>query len=162
MKPFFAFLILLCCCSVLFAEEINGTVSSVFDGNTFESTLPNQETYTVMLHGIDSPEKGQNYAEQAKKMLEKLLLNKSITVMLKGKDRWGNRLGEVHMDGANDPRQELVKAGFAWTAERDPLPELEALKEEARASGKGLWKEENPTPPWTYRREQTMMQLKSS
>jgi len=56
----------------------------------------------------------------------------------------------------------LLETGLAWTAERDPIQELEAIKEKARAKGKGLWKDQDPTPPWIYRRQQTLTQLKSS
>lgn len=144
------------------SEEIKGVVTNVIDGNTIEISTVDNETYKVLLHGIDSPEPGQNYAEQSKKLLEKLLLKKSVTISIHGKDRWGNRLGVIYLDGAPDPRHELVKAGLAWTAEKEPVAELESLKEEARGKNKGLWKEENPTPPWVYRRQQSMMQVKSS
>jgi len=51
---------------------------------------------------------------------------------------------------------------LAWTAERDPIQELETIKEKAREKGKGLWKEQDPTPPWIYRRQQSLTQPKSS
>ncbi|MEJ0056917.1 MAG: thermonuclease family protein [Bacteroidota bacterium] len=115
-----------------------------------------------MLQGVDSPDPGQNYAEQAKRFLGTLLLNKSVTITIHGKDRYGNRLGEIQIDGNTDPRHELIKEGLAWTSEKEPIAELESLKEQARAEGKGLWKDENPTPPWIYRRQQTLTQQKSS
>lgn len=142
------------------AEEIKGKVTSVIDGNTIEILTRDQETYKVLLHGIDSPDPGQNYSEQAKKFLEDLLLNKSVIIELRGKDRLGNRLGEIHVEGTPDPRQELVKAGLAWTTE--PVANLEELKERAKTQGKGLWQDENPTPPWLWRRQQSMLQAKSS
>lgn len=163
MKTILVFLIL---CGALIScyagDDIKGKVTGVIDGNTIEVSAPDGEVYKVMLKGIDSPEPGQNYSDQAKKFLEKLLINKSVTLTLGGKDRWGNRLGEITMDGANDPRRELVREGLAWTSEKEPIQELELLKEEARAKGLGLWQEPDPTPPWTYRRQQTMTQTKSS
>lgn len=146
--------------SIYAGEEIKGKIISVIDGNTIEILTGDQETYKVLLHGIDSPDPGQHYAEQAKKFLENLLLNKSVTIDLHGKDRLGNRLGEIRVEGTPDPRHELVKAGLAWTTE--PISELEELKERAKTQGKGLWQEENPTPPWLYRRQQSMLQAKSS
>jgi micrococcal nuclease len=156
--------IILCCVSFGgFAEgELKGVVTSVIDGNTIEIAVNSSESYKVLLRGIDSPDPGQKYAEQAKHLLEKLLLNKSVTINLHGKDRLGNRVGDIQIDGVVDPRHELIKQGLAWTSEKEPIVELESLKEEARAKGKGLWSEENPTPPWTFRRQQTMMQTKSS
>jgi micrococcal nuclease len=154
-------LFLLAGVSLCRAQDMKGVVTNVFDGNTIEVTA-GSETYKVLLHGIDSPEPGQHFAEQAKKMLEKLLLKKSITLVMHGKDRFGNRLGEIKIDGAPDPRKEMVTEGLAWTSEREPIDELESLKETARSQGKGLWREENPTPPWIFRRQQSMLVEKSS
>jgi micrococcal nuclease len=142
-------------------EDIRGVVTKVIDGNTIEVTS-NNDIYKVILHGIDSPEPGQHYAEQARKMLERLLLRKDVTLKMHGKDRLGNRLAEIIIDGKLDPRRELLNEGLAWTSEREPNPELESLKEQARLQGRGLWGEQNPTPPWTYRRQQTMMVEKTS
>ena len=143
-------------------EELKGKVTSVVDGNTIIVTTSTQETYKILLHGIDSPDPGQEYAEQAKKFLERLLLTKAVTILMHGKDRYGNRIGDIHIDGTINPQKELVKAGLAWTSEKNPVEELESIKEEARLSGRGLWGEKAPTPPWVFRRQQSMMQPKSS
>jgi micrococcal nuclease len=154
--------VILCFASFLtFAQEIQGTVQAILDGNTIE-VADHDGVYKVLLHGIDCPEIGQNYADQAKALLTKLLLSKRVTIVLRGKDRLGNRLGVIYVEGFPDPRHELVKEGLAWTSEREPVEELEVLKEQARLHGKGLWKEQHPTPPWVYRRQQTMNQEKSS
>lgn len=142
-------------------DDLKGRVTKVLDGNTIEVTT-SDETYKVLLHGIDSPDPGQHYADQAKRMLERLLLKKEVTIVMHGKDRLGNRLGEIKIEGAPDPRKEMVTQGLAWTSEKEPAEELESLKEQARTQGKGLWGEENPTPPWTFRRQQTMLSGKSS
>ncbi|PZR32433.1 MAG: hypothetical protein DI538_19535 [Azospira oryzae] len=148
---------------LLFAtEEINGRIVSVIDGNTIEVVTAEKETYKIILHGVDSPELEQEYGDKARKYLEKKLLDKSVLVKIQGKDRWGTRLGVVVMDGAEDPRFGLLEEGLAWTSEKNPVAELETIKEKAREKGKGLWKAESPTPPWVFRRQQTMMQPKSS
>ena len=142
-------------------ELVSGKVVTVIDGNTVEVVAEDNETYKVMLYDIDCPELGQDYGDKAKRFLEKLLLDKSVQVQMKGKDRWGTRLGVIIIDGHDDPRYELLKEGLAWTAEVNPNPEFEELKEKAREKGKGLWKLENPTPPWKFRRQQTLLQPKS-
>ena len=162
MKPHIVIVLVFSASLLARAEsDIHGVVTKVIDGNTIE-VASGDEKYKVLLHGIDSPDPGQHYAEQAKKMLEKLLLQKHVTIVMHGKDRLGNRIGEIKIDGAPDPRKELVAEGLAWTSEKEPIQELESLKEQARINGKGLWGEENPTPPWIYRRQQTMMMEKSS
>jgi micrococcal nuclease len=163
MKRLIFFLLAYFLYFVIFAagENISGKVKSVIDGNTLEIETDNKEIHTVQLAGIDSPELGQDYGDHAKAHLEKLALEKNVSITLHGKDRWGNQQATVMMNGV-DIRIELLKAGMAWTAERNPLPELESVKEEARMNTKGLWKQNNPTPPWVYRRQQTMMQVKGS
>lgn len=149
---------------VVLAEDdvIMGKVVSVIDGNTIEVRTTENETYKILFHGIDCPEIDQNYGDKAKQFLEKLILEKSVSVQLHGKDRWGNQLAIVLVDGQLDPRFELLEQGLAWTAERNPMLELETIREKAKEKGKGLWKDDSPTPPWTYRRQQTMLQPKSS
>src|SRR5258706_12727861 len=102
------------------AEEIlRGKVVNVIDGNTFEMIAEDNESYKIMLYGVDSPELGQEYGDKAKKLLEKLLLNKEITARIQGKDRKGTRLGITEAQDLSDPRIELLQAGLAWTAERN-------------------------------------------
>jgi micrococcal nuclease len=141
-------------------EVISGKVVAVIDGNTLEVFTSDNETYKILLFGIDSPELEQEYGNKAKRLLEKLVLNKTIKIEIHGKDRLGNRLGVV-MEG-EDPREKLLAEGLAWTSEKNPIEELEAIKEKSRERGKGLWKEKEPTPPWTFRRQQTMLRAKTS
>jgi endonuclease YncB( thermonuclease family) len=146
---------------MLQAEVIAGKVVTVIDGNTLEILTPENETYKILLFGIDCPELGQEYGKKAKRYLEKLILNKEVTVEIQGKDRWGNRLGIILFEGV-DPREGLLQEGLAWTSEKNPIEAFELMKEKSKEKGKGLWKEQNPMPPWIFRRQQTMMQLKTS
>jgi micrococcal nuclease len=148
--------------SMLWANEvISGKVISVIDGNTFEILTAEKESYKIMFFGIDSPELTQEYGEKAKDFLEKMILEKTISVEIQGKDRWGTRLGTFEVDG-EDPRIKLLEEGLAWTAERNPIEALDALKEKAKQDGKGLWQETEPVAPWTFRRQQTLQQFKTS
>jgi micrococcal nuclease len=142
-------------------DVVTARVISVIDGNTLEIRGEDNETRKVILAGIDSPELTQEFGEKAKKLLEKLALEKEVTVQITGKDRTGTSIGIVIIED-KDPRLELLKEGLAWTSEKNPLPDLETVRLKAQEKGKGLWKQDNPTPPWTYRREQTMLQPKSS
>jgi micrococcal nuclease len=142
-------------------DVVTARVISVIDGNTLEIRGEDNETRKVILAGIDSPELTQEFGEKAKKLLEKLALEKDVTVQITGKDRTGTSIGIVIIED-KDPRLELLKEGLAWTSEKNPLPDLETVRLKAQEKGKGLWKQDNPTPPWTYRREQTMLQPKSS
>lgn len=146
----------------VFAEMQEGKVTTVLDGNTLEIIDQNKEIQRVQLTGIDCPELNQEYGDQAKLFLEKLVLNKKITFQITGKDRLGNRQGIVLINGSRDIRMELLKEGLAWTAERNSDPELEPLRQTAADSRKGLWSQENPIAPWIFRRQQTMLGPKES
>lgn len=150
------------CWGVALAEEVKGKVVEVIDGNTLSVIGEDNQTHKVMLAGIDSPELEQEYGDKAKSALERIVLKKTVVVKFTGKDRLGNYLAEVLVNGKEDPRVELLKQGYAWTAERNPLPDLESYRTTAQQKGKGLWKQENPTPPWTFRRQQTMLVAKGS
>jgi micrococcal nuclease len=153
------FFFLVCTAGHVFGQTIGGKVVSVIDGNTIEVMGADNKTQKLLLAGIDCPDAGQEYADKATKYTEKLLLNEVVTYQITGKDRWGNYLAVV-MKGETDPRVELLEEGLAWTTEKNPIPELEAYRLKAFEKGRGLWKEENPTPPWIYRRQQSMLQAK--
>lgn len=156
-------LVLALLCGLVAAEDqIQGKVSEVIDGNTLILETGENETLTILLHGIDSPEPGQQYADESTQLLKELLLDRTITASITGRDPKGNRYAKIELEGTPDPRHELLRAGLAWPAERHNDPELETLKEEARRKNVGIWQDENPTPPWTYRREQTQQQAKGS
>lgn len=142
-------------------DEVRGKVVSVIDGNTVEVALSGNQKEKIVLKDIDCPELGQEFGESAKKLLEKLVLQKNVIVKFQGKDRWGNYLGIVMIDD-NDPRVTLLKEGLAWTSEKNPDPDLELYRTWAQQKGRGLWRQDKPTPPWVYRRQQTMVRPKSS
>ena len=148
--------------AIAVADDLQGKVVTVIDGNTLQILCQNDETHTVRLLGIDSPELSQEYGEESRKHLERIVLGRKVTVTFKGKDWRGNTLAVVLVNGKKDPRVELLDEGLAWTAEKNPTPDLEACRTRAQQKGVGLWKQSNPTPPWTYRRQQTMLQPKTS
>jgi micrococcal nuclease len=142
--------------------EVEARVIEVVDGNTLKVLGTDNETYTIMLLGVDCPELQQEFGEEARVFLKKRVLKKNVKVDFQGKDRWGNRLAVVRLKGEVDIRIELLKAGMAWTAERNAIPELENIRVAAQERGKGLWKSNEPTPPWIFRRQQTLLQPKGS
>lgn len=151
------------CVSAMAATELfEAKVLAVVDGNTLEIRDEAGDVYQIVLNGVDSPELGQDFGDKAKGFLEKIALKKNVKVQLDGKDRWGNRLAVVWVKEDVDLRVELLKAGLAWTAERNPIPTLENVRIEAQEKGKGLWASNEPTPPWIFRRQQSMMQAKGS
>ena len=145
-----------------FANDLQGKVVAVLDGNTLQIVCRDAQTYVIQLMGVDSPELSQEYGEESKRYLEKIALGRKVTVSIEGKDRRGNPLAIVMVNGKRDLRVDLLEEGLAWTSEKNPQPALEECRTRAENKGLGLWKQSNPTPPWTYRRQQSMLEPKTS
>ena len=138
-----------------------GTVTTVHDGNTISVTANDGEKYRVVLMGIDCPELKQPYGIEAKQFLERLVLEREIEFVVHGKDRLGNYVGIVLLEEAVDVRVHLLEEGLAWTAEKDPIKDLEAIRLRAMKERKGLWGDDEPVAPWVFRRQQSMLEPKS-
>ena len=143
-------------------EGMKVRVTKVIDGNTIEILTDDDEVYQIMFKDVDSPEIGQNFGEEAKRFTEKLLLKKKVTVEMKGKDMWGNRLAGVTLNNGKNIEQLLIEEGLAWynsmKSNNQKLAEVELKTKETK---KGLWSESEPTPPWIFRRQQSMATAKS-
>lgn len=164
MKTLLSILLLLPLGLAAHAESttIEGQVIKVIDGNTLEIKTSDNDVVSVILYGVDCPEMGQPFYDEATQCIERLLLKKDVIVQLMGKDRKGNPIGIVTTEKGNDPRIKLLTQGLAWTLETSPLPELETHRLNAQEKGVGIWGQKEPKAPWLYRREQTMIQPKSS
>jgi len=93
-----------------FLEEHEfGTVERIVDGDTI---IVNSNSTRLL--GINTPEKGEKYYQEAKDFLENMTLNKTIKLEY-GKDRYdlyGRKLAYAFLDEKNI-NVELVKNGFA-------------------------------------------------
>lgn len=128
-------------------------VVEVADGDTIK-VLKGRESLTLRLYGIDAPEKRQSFAERAKQRLSELAFSRTVTVVPRGRDRYGRILAVVLLHGVGNLNETLVAEGLAWWFRRYAPREarLESLEETARDRGIGLWVEHDPVPPWLWRR----------
>ncbi len=88
------------------------------------------------------------------------MAGQQVTIEYKKRDRYGRILGKVLLDGV-DVCLEQVKAGLAWHYKKYQHEQssndqrLYANAEiRAREERLGLWRENNPNPPWEFRRLQ--------
>lgn len=142
------------------AQGFTGKVVNVIDGNTFEIVGEDNEVVKFMLSEVDCPESGQELADEAKAFTEKMILKKKVVVEVRGKDRWGNKLAIISLRNGKAIHEELLKEGLAWATEK-ASEEVSTLQSEAKENKVGIWAVDEPTPPWVYRRKQTMLQPKS-
>ena len=76
------------------AADFSGPVVSVLDGDTLE-VLHHQHPERIRLSGIDCPEKGQAYGNNAKHAASTLAFGKEVTVQTHGHDKYKRTIGEV-------------------------------------------------------------------
>jgi endonuclease YncB( thermonuclease family) len=135
--------------TVSFSRTI--TRITVHDGDTF--TLHHTEgVLKIRLADIDAPELKQTYGEKAKEYLHELIQRKSIKIIPIDKDRFGRIIAKVYCDD-KCINHEMIKNGYAWHYKKHSSDkELVELENNAKNFNKGLWKEQNPTPPWEYRK----------
>jgi len=132
---------------------IEGRVVAIYDGDTI-AVLVDARTVKVRLVGIDTPERGQPWADRARQALTARVFRKEVRINAVATDRYGRTLGEVYADNVC-VGCELVRDGHAWVYRRysdDPV--LIGLEADAREARRGLWglPESERVPPWEWRR----------
>ena len=123
----------------------------VQDGDTFK--LPDNET-RVRLWGIDAPEKGQAYADEARDRLKELCEGKAVRLEIKDTDNYGRKTAIV-WKGKTNINLQLVKEGLAWHYAyfAPDAKDLAAAEKAARKARKGLWQDKNPINPYDFRKQ---------
>lgn len=134
-----------------------GEVISVYDGDSLQIRNIKGEIVKIRVYGVDCPEIGQPYGDEARLMTEKVLLGRTVDVVTAQKSKsYGREVsGLLLMDDMIVLQDVLVSAGLAWVDERFcklPVCELWKLHQrDAISNRRGLWAEKNPIPPWTWR-----------
>lgn len=131
-----------------FPYEIQGaSAGSFWGGDSFEATYEGLLHYLV-LQGIDSPKRGQDYYRQSRKCLMDLVRNRPLRAVLYGLDDEKREIAQVFV-GDVDVNLEMVRAGAAWFDgnEFEDSDRFKAAEQEAREKKIGLWKNPNAVPP---------------
>ncbi len=128
-----------------------GKVVSVHDGDTLTVLDAANVQHKVRLHGIDAPERKQAFGTVARERLAGLTAGKSVTVLPHDRDKYGRTVAGIEVEG-QDVNRQMVAEGLAWHYVRYSRdPGLAAAEREARAAGRGLWRDREPVPPWEWR-----------
>jgi micrococcal nuclease len=131
------------------------TVNRVVDGDSVLVLDPkdNDKEYEVQLEGLDAPELKQEFGKESSEALAKLIEKKELRITWKSKDNFERLLAQVYV-GDMHINSEMLKSGMAWHFKRYNKSEtLAKLEVEAREAKKGLWKNNSPTAPWDFRKE---------
>ncbi|MFH1724025.1 MAG: thermonuclease family protein [Elusimicrobiota bacterium] len=133
-------------------ERFVGLVVRVYDGDTL-TVMRDGENTKVRLAEIDTPEMSQAYGQEARDFSAGLALDKEVTIEVRAIDRYRRIVGVVLLADGRSLNRELIRAGAAWWYRHYSDDEsLGDLEREAREAKRGLWAQEDPEPPWEYRR----------
>lgn len=136
------------------ASDFSGRVVAILDGDTIE-VLHNRTTERIRLAGIDCPERKQPFGQRAKQATSAFSFGQHVTVHSAGKDRYGRTVGTVELTDGTNLNYELVRQGWCWWYWKYAPDEivLAVLEMRARDAKKGLWADEEPIPPWEWRKQ---------
>lgn len=131
------------------------------DGDSFELKDERNRTVRVRLYGIDAPESAQRFGRQSREHLTTLIRSKDLRLKTMYLDNYKRSVAIVYLVEGNgiDERsvnQRQVQAGMAWVYDYfctgDICKTWKVEEAMARKEKLGLWKDDDPTPPWQWRR----------
>lgn len=133
-------------------KTTTAVVAEILDADIFQ--FSGKKKQQIKLYGIDAPEDGQPFYQEAKDMLKKFIHKKKITAKIYFQDSDGIDMAVVFANGKN-VNELMVKSGYAWVR-RDLCEEafcddwIES-EEETKSQGKGLWSDPSRIPPWVWK-----------
>ena len=142
---------------------VSAKVIAVIDGDTLllmplNASRASPRFYKLRLADIDAPELGQPFGLESKRDLAGLVLHQQVRVVTVATDRYGRRIGWISFAGPTntgvDINTELVERGDAWASSRSRgAAHLVTIQQHAQRTRRGLWAEEDATPPWVWRKQ---------
>ena len=109
-------------------------------------------TQTLYLQDVDCPELRQPYGKQARRATTAYVGGREVMARALTRDAHGRMTAEIILADGRNLGHELLKEGLGWWKRSGSTNHtLEEVEELARASGKGLWAEAHPVPPWKWK-----------
>ena len=142
--------------SAIAGEILSGKVIGISDGDTITVLAAGNRQVKIRLYGIDCPESRQAFGRRAKEATSRLIFGQNAHVEVINKDRYGRTVGIVYDQDGKEINGQLVSLGLAWVyPQYCKIPICKSWKNAemaARASGRGLWADKDPLPPWDWRK----------
>ena len=152
---------------------LEGKVVKVADGDTVSIMDDLGVKHRIRLGGIDAPEKDQPYGKESTQSLLELTSGKTVVIEYDKRDRYKRIIGKVLVNPPGevfcmalgcinkiDVGLEQMKRGLAWHYKKYQGEQSVEYREtyaeaEVEARGKllGLWKDDEPMPPWELRKK---------
>lgn len=116
-----------------------GHVRSVTDGDTLTAILSDGHAVVVRLEGIDAPERGAPFFNEARNALRTLLFDRDVSFVGTDVDRYGRLVARVTVDGL-DTSIAMISAGLACHYTRySSDASLARAQVQARGGREGFW-----------------------
>jgi endonuclease YncB( thermonuclease family) len=147
-------------------STLDGIVLKVSEGDEI-TVNANGTEIKVRLYGIDAPEtekfdnvnggvkRGQAFGDASFKALAHKVLHHEVRLEMRRRIHHNKELCVVWI-GDRNIDLEMVTEGWAWFdsrhADRSGNAEYQAAEKNARARKLGLWIQDNPLPPWEFRK----------
>ncbi len=135
--------------------DFTGRVVRVADGDTVSILDARNKQHKVRLYGIDTPERDQPYGKKSRAVLSKWVADEYVGVVVVEKDDYGRTVGTLYHEETNINAAMVASGNAWWYRHYAPNNRLLAESEKtARKQALGLWSEQDPIPPWDWRRSQ--------
>lgn len=166
MRALMLFILLACSLNAALAKEFSAKVIAVFDGDTVlikragslikirlaEIDAPEVD-HTGMGVQPPNPQNAQAFGDASRRSLSDMVLGQQVQVNSQTTDKYGRMVAHLGIDGL-DVNAEQIRRGMAWEYSNfHSNKALIALQAEARQAQRGLWAQNNPLPPWTWRKQ---------
>ncbi len=142
-----------CLAAGYYDKNISAKVINVIDGDTLE-VRHQGDKLRVRLWGIDTPEHQQGFSREAQEFTREKVKGRQVELQTKDWDIYGRLVAIVRVDGES-LNEELLREGLAWVHIyycKEPIcREWRQLEKNARKGGRGLWQDEHPVPPWSWK-----------
>jgi endonuclease YncB( thermonuclease family) len=142
-----------------FADQLQGKVVTVTDGDTVGVLTNDNVLHKIRLSGIDAPEKKQAFGNKSKQALDDEIGGKIVTVEYNKRDKYQRIVGKIMFNG-KDVNLHQIQRGLAWhykkyqneqeVEDRSIYANAEYL---AQRDKLGLWADTNSMPPWDFRKQ---------
>jgi len=131
-------------------------VVGVTDGDTIKVRCGEPGAYEevkVRLGAIDAPEKKQAFGQRSRDALAQLCFEQDAQTNKVSRDRYGRTVADVKCQ-EQDVGQFMVSNGLAWVYDKyaKGYGHLYPMQDAARVAHRGLWADDEPTPPWLFRK----------
>ena len=134
---------------------LRGKIKRAWGGDNFEVGQQEQLHYFFLV-GVDCPEPGQPYYDEARNFLLDQTRDREIEMQVIRYDELKREVGHAWYTNDQGERVnlaiELLKRGYGWYNGKvfENSEAYAVAMEGARGNQRGLWQDPDPTPPWDY------------